>query len=144
MDIQYIEEKSSILNWYITKYTTKSERSHATNAFSDLTSNKSLASRLWNIALRSLSSREVGALEASDTLLSIPLYGTDPSTVFRWVDVNMIRSRRVKENHIIHKLPSDSEDILYPSMVDMYYPSRSYELKQTNLHTFTSWYDVVT
>ena len=143
MDIQYIGEKSSILNWYITKYTTKSERSHATTACSDLTSNKSLASKLWNIALRSLSSREVGALEASDTLLSIPLYGTDPSTVFRWVDVNMIRSRRVKENHIIQELPSDSEDILYPSMVDTYYPNRPHELEQTNLYTFTSLYDVV-
>ena len=83
-------------------------------------------------------------MEASDTLLSIPLYGTDPSTVFRWVDVNMIRSRRVKENHIIQELPSDSEEILYPSMVDTYYPNRPYELEQTNLYPFTSWYDVVT
>ena len=143
MDIQYIGEKSSLLNWYITKYTTKAERSHATTAFSDLTSNKSLASKLWNIALRSLSNRECGALEASDTLLGIPLYGTDPSTVFRWVDVNMVRSRRVKENHIIQGLPSDSEDILYPSLVDTYYPNRPTELECTNLYTFTSWYDVV-
>ena len=67
MDIQYIGEKSSILNWYITKYTTKAERSHAVTAFNDLTSNKSLASKLWNIALRSLSNRECGALEACDT-----------------------------------------------------------------------------
>ena len=83
-------------------------------------------------------------MEASDTLLSNPLYGTDPSTVFQWVDVNMICSRRAKENHIIQELPSDSEDILYSSMVNMYYPNRSYELEQTNLYTFTSWYDVAT
>ena len=51
MDIKYIGEKSSILNWYMTKYTTKAERSHAVTAFNDLTSNKSLASKLWNIAL---------------------------------------------------------------------------------------------
>ena len=82
--------KSTILNWYITKYTTKAERSHATTAFSDITSTKSLASKLWNIALRSLSNRECGALEEADTLLGIPLYGTDPATVFRWVDVNII------------------------------------------------------
>ena len=62
----------------------------------DLTSNKSLASKLWNIALQSLSNRECDALEASDTLFGILLYGTDPSTVFRWVDVG---SCRVKENH---------------------------------------------
>ena len=55
----------------------------------------------------------------------------------------MIRSRRVKENHIIQELPSDSEDIWYPSMVDTYYPNRPSELEQTNLYTFMSWYDVV-
>ena len=74
----------------------------------------------------------------------MPLYGADPSTVFRWVDVNMICSRRIKENHIIQELPSDSENILYPSMVDKYYPNRPYELERTNLYTFMSWYDVVT
>ena len=143
MDIQYIGEKSAILNWYITKYTTKAERSHATTAFSDITSTKSLASKLWNIALRSLSNRECGALEAADTLLGIPLYGTDPATVFRWVDVNIIRSRRVKENHVIQQLPSDSEDILYPSLTDTYYPNRPVDLESTSLYTFLSWYDVV-
>ena len=143
MDIQYIGEKSSVLNWYITKYTTKAERSHSTTAFGDLTSNKSLASKLWNIALRSLSNRECGALEAADTLLGIPLYGTDPSTVFRWVDINMIRSRRVKENHIIQGLPSDCKNILYPSLIDTYYPNRPTKLESTNLYTFMSWYDVL-
>ena len=143
MDIQYIGEKSAILNWYITKYTTKAEQSHANTAFTELTSTKSLASRLWNVALRSLSNRECGALEASDTLLGIPLYGTDPSTVFRWVDVNMVRSHRVKESHIIKELPGDSEDILYPSMIDNYYPNRPAELDDMNLYTFMSWYDIV-
>jgi len=39
--------------------------------------NKSLASFLWNIGLRFTNNRECGALEAADTLLGIPLYGTD-------------------------------------------------------------------
>ena len=114
MDIQYIGEKSSMLNWYITKYTTKAEPNHSTTAFSDLTSNKSLASKLWNIALKGLSNHGCHALAAADTLLGIPLYGTEPSTVFQWVDVNQIHSCRVKKNHIIQELPSDSEGILYP------------------------------
>ena len=133
MDIQFVGEKSTILNWYITKYTTKAEKTHAKTAFTELTSTKSVASRVWNIALRSLSHRECGALEASDTLLGIPLYGTDPSTIFRWVDVNSIRSRRVKEHHVINALPKESEDILYRSMVDSYYPNRPTELEDTNL-----------
>ena len=71
MDIQFVGEKSTILNWYITKYATKAEKTHANTAFTELTSTKSVASHLWNIALRSLSHRECGALEASDTLLLI-------------------------------------------------------------------------
>ena len=51
-----------------------------------ITTNKSL---FWNIALRSLSNHECGALEAADTLFGIPLYGIDPSTVFQWVDINI-------------------------------------------------------
>ena len=33
MDIQYIGEKSTILNWYITKYTTKAEKGHSNAAY---------------------------------------------------------------------------------------------------------------
>ena len=40
----------------------------------------------------------------------------------------------------IQKPPGDSEEILYP---DTYYPSRPFELDNTNLYTFMSWYDVV-
>ena len=73
MDLQFIGEKSTILNWYITKYATKAEKSCGIGEFSELTSMKSLASQLWNIALRSLSRCECGALEASDALLGIQL-----------------------------------------------------------------------
>ncbi|XP_029162230.1 uncharacterized protein LOC114933816, partial [Nylanderia fulva] len=52
MDIQFIGEKSSLL-------TCKDNK------------NKSLASHLWNIALRFTNNRECGALEAADTLLDI-------------------------------------------------------------------------
>ena len=90
-----------------------------------------------------MSNRECGALEASDTLLGIPLYFTDPHTVIRWVDVNMVHSRRVKEHHIITALPEDSEEILYPSMIDSYYPNRPHELEDMNLYDFLVWHDVV-
>jgi len=41
---------------------------------------KSLASYLWNFALRFMTHKECGALEAADTLLRIFLYGTDRNT----------------------------------------------------------------
>ena len=121
MDIQFVGEKLTIHNWYITIYTTKAEKTYAKT---ELASTKSIiANCLWNIALRSLSHTECGALEASDTLLGIPFYGTDSSTIFHWVDVNSLCSCRVKEHHVINALPKESEDILYYSMVDSYYPT---------------------
>ena len=143
MDIQYIGEKLTILNWYITKYTTKAEKGHTNAGFTELTSTKSLASQLWNIALRSISNRECGALEVCDTLLGLPLYETDSSTVFRWVDVNILRSRRVKEYKVIKDLPADSGDLFYPSWIDTYYPSGPVELDNINLYDFLAWYDLV-
>ena len=143
MDIQYIGEKSTILNWYITKYTTKAEKGHTNAGFTELTSTKSLASQLWNIALRGISNRECGALEVCDTLLGLPLYETDSSTVFRWVEVNILRSCRVKEYKVIKDLPADSGDLFYPSWIDTYYPSRPVELDNINLYDFLAWYDLV-
>ena len=142
MDIQFIGEKSAILNWYITKYTTKAEKSHSNAAFAKVTSTKSLASRLWNVALRSLSNRECGALEVSDTLLGISLYETDPETVLRWADVNMIRSRKVRNFQKINDLPEDSEDLFHASWIDTYYPNRPVDLEDTNLYDFLAWYDL--
>ena len=142
MDIQFIGEKSAILNWYTMKYTTKAEKSHSNAAFAEVTSIKSLASRLWNVALRSLSNRECGAMEVSDTLLGISLYETDPETVLRWAYVNMIRSRKVRNLQEINDLPEDSEDLFHASWIDTYYPNRPADLVDTNLYDFLAWYDI--
>ena len=55
----------------------------------------------------------------------------------------MVRSRRVKEHQVITNLPEDSDDILYPSWVDTYYPNRPAELKSMSLHDFLAWHDMV-
>ncbi|KAF8792848.1 hypothetical protein HNY73_004397 [Argiope bruennichi] len=60
-DIQYVGEKTAILNYYVTKYTTKSEKTHVADMFQDINSTKPLRSRLFNIGLRVLSSRECGS-----------------------------------------------------------------------------------
>ncbi|CAG5047431.1 unnamed protein product [Parnassius apollo] len=124
IDIQYVGEKTAILNYYVTKYTTKSEKTNATDMFNDINSTKSLRSRLYNIGLRVLSNRECGALEASDTLLGIPLYGTDPQTTIRWLDVNIHRNRRVKSKSEMTALDPNSTDIYYDSWIDNVYPAR--------------------
>jgi len=69
---------------------------------SEVNKNKSLASYLWNFALRFMIHRECGALEAADTLLGISLYGTDRNTIIKWLDINSIQHRKLKE--IVKKL----------------------------------------
>ena len=86
------------------------------------------------MALRSLSNRECGALEVSDALLGIQLYETDRETVFKWIDINMVRSRRVKDFRTVSELPEDSEDWFHASWVDTYYPNRPTELEYTTLY----------
>ncbi|KAL7307795.1 hypothetical protein TKK_0000117 [Trichogramma kaykai] len=143
MDAQYASEFSMIVSKYITKYGTKGEKGTAEIDFSDIQSNKSLASRLWSFALRTLNNRECGTLEASCTLLGIPLHETDSNTKVKWLDVRMIRSRRVKFCKDIKKLHPDSTDIFYDSFIDTYYPNRPVELGSFCLYDFAKWYDVV-
>jgi len=144
MDLQYVGEKTAVLNYYITKYTTKSEKSHAVDTFDNINSTKSLASRLFNVGLRALNNRECGALEASDTLLGISLYGTDAQTTIRWLDVNIYRNRRVKTKKEIIELESDSTDIYFESWVDNIYPRRPKDLENIHLYNFPRWFDIVT
>jgi len=80
MNLQLIDEKSCTLSSYVTKYQTKPEKSNSTQSFEIINNTKLLSSKLWNIALRSLNNREWCFLEASDTLLCILLFTTDPST----------------------------------------------------------------
>ncbi|CAK1584069.1 unnamed protein product [Parnassius mnemosyne] len=142
IDIQYVGEKTAILNYYVTKYTTKTEKTHATDMFNDINSTKSLRSR-YNIGLRVLANRECGALEASDTLLGIPLYGTDPQTTIRWLDVNIHRNRRVKSKSEMTGLDPNSTDIYYDPWIDNVYPARPDELQDMNLFDFSKDYDLV-
>uniref|UniRef100_A0ABD2WQD3 ATP-dependent DNA helicase n=1 Tax=Trichogramma kaykai TaxID=54128 RepID=A0ABD2WQD3_9HYME len=143
MDAQYVCESSYIVSKYITKYGTKGEKGTAEVDFSDIQTNKSLASRLWSFAFRVLNHRECGALEAACTLLNIPLHETDDKTVIKWLDVRMIRSRRAKFFKDIKKLHPDSRVIFYDSFIDTYYPNRPVKLESICLYDFAKWYDVI-
>lgn len=134
-----------MLTWYVTKYLNKAGKSELSDnsiLSSKNNTNKSLASYLWNIALRFTNNRECGALEAADTLLSIPLYGTDPNTTIKWLDVNQIRYKKLKSRKEIEALNRESTDIFFPSLIDDYYPNRPKELEFTSLYEFTQWYDI--
>ncbi|KAL1447888.1 hypothetical protein WDU94_006568 [Cyamophila willieti] len=143
MDIQFIGEVSCAVSNYVTKYQTKAEKSNLGETFQVLNSLKSFQSNLWNIALRTLSSRECGVMEACDTLLGLSLFGTDKNTTIKWIDVNIIRSRKLKTKSAIEEMDGSDEDIFCPSMVDTHYPNRPEALEDTCLFDFVSKYDVV-
>ncbi|XP_014299180.2 uncharacterized protein LOC103578710 [Microplitis demolitor] len=145
MDIQFIGEKSTLLTQYVTKYATKKEVGKTSETVNEINSTKTLPQLLWNIAFRSLNHREIGALEAADTLLGISLYGTDSDTVIRWLDIRMIRNRKLKskdEIELLEKVNPESTDIFCPSWIDDYYPSRPQELESLCLYDFARWYDL--
>lgn len=74
MDLQYIHDKSLILNRYITSYVTKSEKLASQALWEEINQNKSLRSSLKSFALKSLKNRQIGAYEIADKLLGYPLF----------------------------------------------------------------------
>lgn len=111
--------------------------------FNDINSTTCLRSRLYNIGLRVLSNQKCGALETSDTLLGIPLYGTDPQTTIRCLDVNIYCNRRVKSKFEMSALDPNSTDIYYDSWIENVYPARPDGLQDMNLFDFLKDYDLV-
>lgn len=94
------------------------------------------------MALHSLSNGECGSLEASDTLLGIPLFGTDPCTTIKWLGVSILRNRRLKSKEEIELLDAES-NIFFPSIIDSHYPNRPIELEHLSLFDYARNYDIV-
>lgn len=65
MDIQYIPEKSMILNRYISSYVTKTEKNATQKLWEDCNKNKTLHGALKSFALQSFKTREMGAYEVN-------------------------------------------------------------------------------
>ena len=115
-DAQFIGESSYLLTKYVSSYGTKGEKSVVD--FTDIKSNKSLCSNLWSFASRALNHREIGAIKAADALLGHPLHVTDPDTIVRWLDVRMVRARRLKPFNVIKHLSPESTDLFFDSFID--------------------------
>jgi len=71
--------------------------------------------------LQFLNNKECGALEAADTLQSIPLYGIDQNMAIKWLDVNQIRYRKVKSFKEVEVLNGAFADIFCLSVIDNHY-----------------------
>lgn len=82
-------------------------------------------------------------MEASDTLLGIPLFGTDPDTTIKWLGVSINRNRRLKSKKDIEQLDTESTEIFYASLIDIHYPNRPIELEKLSLFEYARNYDIV-
>ena len=76
-------------------------------------------------------------MEVSDTLLGYT------KLIHKLADINMIRSRKVRNFQEISGLPEDSKDVFHASWTDTYYPNRPTDLEDTNLYDFLACYDLV-
>ena len=87
--------------------------------------------------------REIGSLEAADTLLGHSLYGVDKETMVKWLDIRQTRNRKLKTFEDIKKLNENSTDIFCNSFIDSHNPNRPDELETTSLYDFAKYYDVI-
>ena len=60
MDIQFIAEQLLALAHYVTRYITKAERSNIQDIWNEVSSEKSIYSRLFSFGIQSMCSRECG------------------------------------------------------------------------------------
>ena len=124
---------------------TKAEKSHLQDIWQEVSSDKTLYSRLFRFGLQCLSTREVGLHEASDILLGDSLYKM--LVTVQYVDVSMPQkiSRKLKaheELKTVAKYNPNSEDIYSAGLVTDFYPTRPNEHKKFCLYDFIANYVV--
>lgn len=78
--------------------------------------------------MRTLYYRECGVIEAADLCLMNSLYGTNNDTIIKWLNVFIIRNKRVLLINQIQKFQKRSEDVFYSSFIDDIYPNIPIEL----------------
>jgi hypothetical protein len=141
MDIQYIPEKSMILNRYISSYVTKTEKNATQKLWEDCNKNKTLHGALKSFALQSFKTREMGAYEVTHKLIGYPLHGK--SCAIKWLGIALKdnRKRRLKEKHEIELMDAESTEIFHYNLIDTYYPNRPESLKDKCLFEIASDYD---
>ena len=144
MDLQFVAESSLAIAQYVTGYVTKAEKSNMQDIWHQVSSHKSVYSKLWLFGVRSLRSREYGLYEASDLLLGDHLCGK--SQTVKWVDVSQPhnRKRRLKDHSKLSEIKErdpNSKDIFEANLIDNFYPERPDDMDDVCLYDFVANYD---
>ena len=144
IDIQFIAESSLALAHYVTGYVTKAERSNMQDMWQEVSSNRSIYSRLWSFGIRSLRSRECGLYEASDLLLGDHL--CEKSDTVKWIDAALPhkRKRRLRSHKDLVKLRETNPnltDVFEDNLIDTFYPERPTQLEDLCLYDYVRYYE---
>jgi ATP-dependent DNA helicase PIF1 len=145
IDVQFIGHAGSRLPYYVMDYITKHERSEQDTLWEDIfQSTKSLGANAMNFLMKSVKSRQVGAVEAADRLLGHKLYSKSRQTRFADLQTADKVKRVLKTADDISKLleaDPDSEDIYQPHWVLDVYPDRPHSLEQCSLYELLAWFE---
>ena len=142
MDLQFIGESLAVAH-YVTGYITKAEKSNMQDVWQEVSSHRSVYSKLWSFGLRCLRSRECGLYEASDLLLGDHLCGKSVS--IKWIDVSQPHNRihRLKDHSKLAEIKEqnpNSTDIFEANLVETFYPQRPLNMEDMCLYDFVADY----
>uniref|UniRef100_A0A914W3U3 Helitron helicase-like domain-containing protein n=1 Tax=Plectus sambesii TaxID=2011161 RepID=A0A914W3U3_9BILA len=129
IDVQFIGETTMVINRYITKYATKSEKQKTADLWSMINKSKNPRGQLQSLVLKLFRSREVGHYKACDkTFLN-----TNAKKLWR---------RKLIGKKELEGLDANSKSFVKNLFVDTYYPNRPPELENKSLYFMFTWYIV--
>ena len=143
MDIQYVGEKSMILNHYITSYVTKADRSATADLWDTIcsqNSERSIVSNLKSLQMQALKQRECGAYEAVDLILGHSLMAMSESVIWLPARPKAERTRKFLSPNELAQLKENSTELFVNNLIDVYYPNRPEKLKDCCLYEVASCY----
>lgn len=131
-----------VINRYITKYTTKSEKQKTADLWSMIDKSKSTRGQLQSLVLKLFRSREVGHYEACDKVSGHPLHKSNANVAFLNTNAKKLRRRKLISKKELDGLDANSKSFVKNSFVDTYYPNRPPELENKSLYFMFTWYNV--
>ena len=143
MDLQFVGEKSRVLNSYITSYVTKAEKKSTKHIWDNLEQDKTIHAKLFKLAHETFRDREIGNYEVADDLLGNPLFGR--SVAVKWLGLGLPEHRKRKLKPL-KQLKDISEyglatKITFENLLDDYYKDRSKELEKVSLGEIVAKYN---